>query len=332
MYIEATPLGLRGKGFMGESFYSADNPPVGAVFTYYLKDEIKTLKKQRQDKEKELSDKGQQAPYPTMDELRKEDDEQKPYLLFTIRDSNGDVVNRIEQEPKKGVNRAVWNFRYPSVSPAVLKKAEASIFGSEDQGPLALPGKYTVSMAKVVDGEITELVGPKEFECKALGLATLAAQDKVAVLEFQNEVSALRRVVLATNNYLRELSNKLDIMAVAAKEGPSVPASLLTEIRKVEAEIAEINRTFRGDGTLAKRQYPTDPTVIDRVGGIVYGLWESSSAPTETMKESLKIAEEQFEEIYQKIKKVGETDIVALEKKLDDAGAPYVPGKLPEWK
>jgi hypothetical protein len=226
MYIEATPLGLRGKGFMGESFYAADNPPVGAIFTYYLKDEIKTLKKQRQDKEKELSDKGQQAPYPTMDELRKEDDEQKPYLLFTIRDSSGDVVNRIEQEPKKGVNRAVWNFRYPSVSPAVLKKAEASIFGSEDQGPLALPGKYTVSMAKVVDREITELVGPKEFECKALGLATLAAQDKVAVLEFQNEVSALRRVVLATNNYLRELSNKLDIMAVAAKEGPSVPASL----------------------------------------------------------------------------------------------------------
>jgi photosystem II stability/assembly factor-like uncharacterized protein len=332
MYIEATPLGLRGKGFMGESFYSADNPPVGAVFTFYLKDEIKTLKKQRQDKEKELAEKGQQAPYPTMDELRKEDDEQKPYLLFTIRDSSGDVVNRIEQEPKKGVNRAVWNFRYPSVSPAVLKKAEASIFGSEDQGPLALPGKYTVSMAKVVDREITELVGPKEFECKALGLATLAAQDKVAVLEFQNEVSALRRVVLATNNYLRELSNKLDIMAVAAKEGPSVPASLLTEIRKVEAEIAEINRTFRGDGTLAKRQYPTDPTVIDRVGGIVYGLWESSSAPTETMKESLEIAEEQFEEIYQKIKKVGETDIVSLEKKLDAAGAPYVPGKLPEWK
>jgi hypothetical protein len=178
------------------------------------------------------------------------------------------------------------------------------------KGPWHFPAKYSVSLAKVVDGEITELVAQQEFECKVLGLATLAAQDKVAVLEFQNEVSALRRVVLGTNNYLRELSNKLDIMAVAAKEGPSVPASLLTEIRKVEAEIAEINRTFRGDGTLAKRQYPTDPTVIDRVGGIVYGLWESSSAPTETMKESLEIAEEQFEEIYQKIKKVGETDIV----------------------
>jgi hypothetical protein len=161
MYIEATPLGLRGKGFMGESFYSADNPPVGAVFTYYLKDEIKTLKKQRQDKEKELAEKGQQIPYPTMDELRREDDEQKPYLLFTIKDKRGEVVNRIKEDPKKGVNRAVWNFRYPSVSPAALKKGEASIFGSEDQGPLALPGKYTVSLAKVVDGEITELVGPQ---------------------------------------------------------------------------------------------------------------------------------------------------------------------------
>ncbi len=37
MFIESNPFGFRGVGFMGASFYSAENPKVGAVFTYYLK-------------------------------------------------------------------------------------------------------------------------------------------------------------------------------------------------------------------------------------------------------------------------------------------------------
>jgi photosystem II stability/assembly factor-like uncharacterized protein len=330
MFIEATPLGLRGKAFMGESYYSADNPPVGAVFTFYIKDEIKTLKEQRKEREKEMEKKGEQPPYPTLEELRKEDDEEKPYLLFTVKDEKGAVVNRVRQDPKKGVNRVAWNFRYPSVSPAVLKKSEASIFGSEDQGPLALPGKYTVSLSKVVDGEITELAGPEPFECKALGLASLPASDKATVLAFQNEISDLRRVVLGTNNYVRELSAKLDLMDVAAKGSTVVQESILTDIRKVKMAIAEINRSLRGDGSLASRSYPTSPSVIDRIESVVYGLWESSSAPTETMRQSLKIAGDQFGELYVTIKNISEANIAALESKLEEAGAPYTPGRLPE--
>jgi hypothetical protein len=37
MYIQAQPLGGRGKSFQGESFFTADNPPFGATITYYLK-------------------------------------------------------------------------------------------------------------------------------------------------------------------------------------------------------------------------------------------------------------------------------------------------------
>lgn len=332
MFIEATPLGLRRKAFMGESYFSAENPPVGAVFTYYLKEEIKTLKKQRRDNEKELEQKGQQTPYPTKDALRKEDDEKKPYLLFTIKDKDGNVVNRLIQEPKKGINRAVWNFRYPSVSPAMLKKPEASIFGSEDQGPLALPGKYTVSMAKVVDGVFTELAGPRDFECKSLNLTKLAADDKAAVGAFQNEVSQLRRIILGSSKYLGEISEKLRLMDIAVKDAPSASVDLINEIRNLEAEIAEINRVLVGDGSMAKRSFPTDPSVIERIENIVSGLWESSCAPTETMKQSLRLAEEQFSPLYQQIQRIGETDLKTLETKLEAAGAPYTPGRLPEWK
>ena len=46
-------LGYGGKGYQGDAFYNAPNPPDGAVFTYYLKDGLKTLEEQRQEAENE---------------------------------------------------------------------------------------------------------------------------------------------------------------------------------------------------------------------------------------------------------------------------------------
>ena len=44
MFVPSNPFGFKGIGFMGAGFYSAPNPPVGAVFSYYIKDEFKTFK------------------------------------------------------------------------------------------------------------------------------------------------------------------------------------------------------------------------------------------------------------------------------------------------
>src|SRR5665811_1020774 len=78
MYIESTPLGIRGKGFQGESYWNAPNPKPGSVFTYYLKEDIKTLKEKREESEKQKIQAGQSVYYPSMDSLRMED-----CLLYT---------------------------------------------------------------------------------------------------------------------------------------------------------------------------------------------------------------------------------------------------------
>ena len=50
LYVPARPLGGE-KGSQGDGFFTAPNPPFGAVFTYYLKDSFKTLKQSRHEKE-----------------------------------------------------------------------------------------------------------------------------------------------------------------------------------------------------------------------------------------------------------------------------------------
>ncbi len=88
---------------VGSSYYKADNPPFGATFTYYIKEAPKTLKQQRQEKEKELIKKNEPVYYPSFDDLRKEDDEEKPFLLFTVYDQAGNVVRKLKTKVESGI-------------------------------------------------------------------------------------------------------------------------------------------------------------------------------------------------------------------------------------
>jgi photosystem II stability/assembly factor-like uncharacterized protein len=141
MYVESMPLGLRNKGFQGESYWSAPNPKPGAVFTYYLKDDLKTLKEKRQEAEKQKIKIGDPVYYPSLDTLRLEDIQPAPYLLFTITNEAGNVVRRLKAPAKKGINRISWDFRNDTKVPVDFTPFdEANVFSSPDRGTLVIPG------------------------------------------------------------------------------------------------------------------------------------------------------------------------------------------------
>ena len=140
MFVPSNPLGLRGKSAQGESYYTAPNPEFGVTFTYYVKDKLKSLKEIRQAKEKELAKAGKDVFYPTMEEILAEDNEEKPYLLFIIKNEKGESVRKIKTGPKSGINRISWNFRLSTTSPIKLSKGKTGRYSMADEGPLALPG------------------------------------------------------------------------------------------------------------------------------------------------------------------------------------------------
>ena len=153
MFIESNPFGFRGVAFQGASFYSAPNPEFGAVFTYYLKDDYKSLKEKRREEEKEKQKKGEDIKYPSYNTLMNEQEEPDAYLLFTITDSQGNVVRKMKTDIKKGVNRITWNFRYTPVTPISLEPFDDSVPWIEpDKGFMVVPGKYFVSLSKFENG------------------------------------------------------------------------------------------------------------------------------------------------------------------------------------
>jgi hypothetical protein len=105
MYIERHPLGLPKKGFQGDAFFTAENPPYGAVFTAFLKEKLLTRKEKRQETEKEAAKKNQTLPYPTNEELRAEALERKPEVYFMVYDETGAAIRRVEGSIEAGFQR-----------------------------------------------------------------------------------------------------------------------------------------------------------------------------------------------------------------------------------
>ena len=291
-----------------------------------MKDGIKTLEDQRQEKEAAREKAGQPIEYPSFEEMRAEDQEQDPYLIFTIRDDRGEVVRRLRTSARKGLQRIAWDLRYPPVVPVDLTPGELGAFSEPDVGPFVVPGTYTVSLSKVVDGVPEDLVEPVSFQVKPLNNATLVAQDKAALLAFQKEAGDALREIMSANQRLGEAANRLRYVREAIRLTPSLPEATLTDARSLERRIAQIRIALNGDGSVARRQFETPPSITGRIGNVVYSSFSATAAPNPSQRDQLRFAMQGFRAVQPEIASIL-ADLEALEAKLEAAGAPYTPGR-----
>lgn len=333
MYVESQPLGIRNKGFMGESYYQAPNPQVGAVFTYYFRDDLKSNKDTRQEQESKLAKDGKDVFYPSYDQLKSEQDEESPYLLFTIKNAQGAIIRKLKAPAKKGVNRITWDFRYPSSNPININpRPNDNPFIPDDVGLMAAPGDYTVTLSKYVNGQVTDLAGPEKFTVKVLPGTTLPAADRPALVAWQREMAELQRSLQGTSSVLRDAVQKVRYLKDAVMSVPQPNQTFVKDILDVEAKLRSLQDKLFGDQVADRLDIDREPSIANRLFNVVYSGNGTTSEPTTTMKNQVKWAGEEYETANAQLKTIVEQDIPAIEKKLEDAGAPYTPGRLPSWK
>ncbi|MBI3653591.1 MAG: glycosyl hydrolase [Acidobacteria bacterium] len=328
MYIESQPLGGRGKSFQGESFYTAPNPPFGATFTYYLKESYKTKKQLRQEAERRGV-----TTYPSQNELRAEDEEEAPTLLFTITDAQGNVVRHLSAPVAPGLNRLTWNLRYPApILIPQLPNPDENPFFEPPTGGLVMPGIYTVKMMKRVGGVLTPLATAQEFTVTVDGLAQMNTADRAALVEFQRKVARLQRALTGALDVANTAKTRLGLMRRAVIEAPSADTKLLDEVAALDNRVNDLLRALRGDAAMAARNENAAPGINERVQAAAASLAFSIQPPTQTQMDQYNIAAQEFEQVLTKLRTLVETDMAKLEKALEAAGAPYTPGRFPEWK
>jgi photosystem II stability/assembly factor-like uncharacterized protein len=333
-YMPSSPLGGRGKGSLGEAFFTAPNPPFGAVFTYYLKEGPKTLKQQRQAAEKEAEKKGEPFKYPTRDEFVAEARDETPAVVMTVTDASGAVVRRLTGPARAGVHRVAWNLRYPSSAPAQPPRpgAEESAFFEPPSGPSVLPGTYEVSFAIRAGGTETPFGTPQTFDVEALNLATLPAADRAELLAFQKKAASLQRAVLGASAVARETQERLDALKRAIDETPGADPKLGADVRALDGRLKDIQVALGGDTVMERRNDPVPLSIQARVNAIVRSHWNTTAAPTGTNQRAYDIAADEFTVQLEKLRQLVEVDLKAVETTLEAAGAPWTPGRVPVWR
>ena len=72
-------------------------------------------------------------------------------------------------------------------------------------------------------------------------------------------------------------------------------------------------------------------SINDRVTGIMEGERFSLARPTQSHLDSYNIAAGEFAEQLGRLRTLVDVDLAKLEKDMDAAGAPWTPGRVPEW-
>ncbi|MBN1446679.1 MAG: glycosyl hydrolase [Bacteroidetes bacterium] len=324
MYIEARHRGI---GSQGETFFTAPNPPVGATFTYFLKESIKTRKEQRKAEEKKLRKQGKTPPYPDWEILRAEDNEIAPFLQFTIRDTQGGVVRKLQAAPKKGVHRLVWDLRYAGRTP-VGKNTKVN----EADALLAMPGRYTVEMAKVVDGVETMLAGPVPFTAHVLLNGTLPAMDRQALVDFQQRVAEIQRSALGAQRYAAEVTERLQVIEKALQITPEATSDLTGQWIHLRDRMLAVDRRLNGDNTIGNRNGNQLPSIVGRIQYLMYFIWRSTSAPAAQHEREAERATAELLPVLEELRMIGDVELRNLERELEQRRAPWTPGRIPELR
>lgn len=330
LYVERVPLGLPGKAFQGASFFTAPNPPFGAVFTYYVKDELKTLKKQRWASESAIEKEGP-IPYPTWEKLRAEQRELDPTIVLVVSDDEGNVVRRVTGPVTSGFHRVAWDLRYPPPSPIELDPESPDQFATPIQGPLAAPGTYNVRLAKRIDGVETAIGQPQTFTVVPLYLSLMNEADRPKVVEIQRRASRLQKAIMGAMRANDDALVRVQHIRKAIDQIDGPDPKLVERVNAVDKILRDIDEAFNGDPTLRAANEAAPPALIDRITVAVNGF-TTTSPPTNTHREALTIAEQQFGPLLAKLKQAVEVDLAAIEKELNAAGAPWTPGRIPDWK
>lgn len=315
-YIERSVLDFDdARGSQGSQLYVAPNPDFGAVFTYYLQNDLESLEERRQASEK---GKTGNIPFQGWDDLAEETREMAPFVYLEITDQNGNVVNREKADSsKKGFHRVTWNLRVGASQALTLDGST-----SEMNGLLCAPGNYQATLHKYERGVFSQIAGPVDVKVEPLMKGTLPGSPMDQVIAFWREYEDVSRDVSALSIELaksRKMSEKLFTAAAHANVG----ADILTQVTALQKQLGALDTQLNGNPAKNQIGEKSKPTLGARLFALTRGVELSTYGPTQTHKETMRIIKKQMATIKSNLA-ASQQQAKGLAKTILDAGGSWV--------
>ncbi len=309
----------------GNAEYAAKNPPYGATFTYFLAEKLKSEKDVRKEKEKKLTEGKSAIPFPGWEALDSEKQQEGPSIVLTVKDGQGNVVNRVKGTNKKGFNRVAWDLSHANRTGVMLKAPSGgdNFFGSPFR---ATPGNYTVTLSKNINGVVTELAGPVSFEVKPLAKGALPAKPTQEIDAFREAYQQFQQDLTATTTILGESMKKVDAMKRAFDQATNPSNDLATRIYNAKKQLLSIDKIMNGSSSKNEIGERNAPSPQD---GSFVGLvaLNNTYGPTGNQKKAFERAKNQLQTVKGTLRSISDQTLPSLESALKAAGAPWIEGQ-----
>jgi photosystem II stability/assembly factor-like uncharacterized protein len=285
-------LYISSNGYNGDRYFTAPNPPYGALITYFLRQEVP---------------KGQK-------------------ITIAVRDRAGAVVQQMEGPGHAGMNRVTWDARYTtSAKPLDLQVWAAQqgflIYHSLPNlgmpAPLAQPGEYTVEIAagsKTASATVQVADDPN---------VTISAADRKARFELETRAFQL---------YLRAFRMQKSVVALDQaltsaldnwkKDRPQVPAELRSAAEAFLKQVEAVRAVVIGPKT--RSLAPAAPPLVVRTARLLYTLEAHAAAPTASQQERYKELEPAVLQSEKQLQELVEEKLADLNRRIREAGIPYI--------
>ncbi|MFY0606800.1 MAG: glycosyl hydrolase [Cyclobacteriaceae bacterium] len=324
-YVPTIPMQAKGMPSQGSAHFDTDNPPFGAVISYYLKEAATNAKDDRQAAEKKIRESNGNIPFPGWDALNDERKQTSPQVLVLIKDNEGNAVRWINAVNSKGLNRISWDLRYPAPNPIRLSKpAFQPPWAGDPSGPLVAPGQYTAELYVENNGELTAQGQAQAFEVKPI--PSLEKNDFEAISAFQQKTSSLMLELSNVSQTLSESGERLRFIQAALKQTSLATAEHFQTWSTLNQALADLQMELYGDPARGSLDESTLPGVWGGVGTVAYSHWSTTQPPTTTFKENIADAEKKLSQFQVRANSYL-NDLEGFEDELVAIGAPYSKGR-----
>ncbi|WKW14353.1 VPS10 domain-containing protein [Pseudogemmatithrix spongiicola] len=324
-YVPAEVGQAPGRPELGTDDYALENPPVGALFTYYVAAMPSTAQETRRAEERRLAERNADIPFPGFDRLRSERAEPSPRLVVAIRDEAGTVVRMLELPSRPGLHRVNWDLRH--ASPDVINlnpPAFSPPWAGEALGPLATPGTYTAQLHLVSAAGVRSLGEAQRFAVKPVP-SVPGNPDFTVVAAFQQRVAALQRRVGAAGRELgsarEQLRHARASIPAAARPNPA----LYAQVDSLAAAVAVLERRLNGDPVRGSLDEPQEHAIAPRLWAAAQ--YEHRYPPTATQRREAELAETELTALERDLQRLLDVDFGRLHAAMSAAGAPWSAGR-----
>ncbi|MDT5158852.1 MAG: hypothetical protein QOH51_3209 [Acidobacteriota bacterium] len=269
---------------IGDKAFAGQNPPYGALVSYYLK--------------------------------AKADDKTK--VKLQILDAAGKLISEIENIAKeRGLNRVNWNLRYGG--PTVRRPAtdEEVQFTGGPRGPQVLPGTYTVKLF------VGEKSYEKKVEVRLDPTVSVAAADLRETLDMMLRLRDMQTATNNALHTLDSLKSQIEFVERTVKDrlgATDVPKDLTDKITAQKKRVEELqNHLAQPEGGLG---FEGRAQLVDRIGGLFFTMDSVNAAPTPAQRDLYTDLQKEFDAKVGEVNKFLNDAVPQLNDALRRVGAP----------